>query len=191
MTSSRGGYGKDDGWWRRGGRGSENPEFVMTSFVNAPLKYYHCHNYDTKRVNFVPDLVQPRCSKQAIIDSAYEHEVYFLAVLFTRLHLQSLVTSVIILGSNSTDDRNPIISHFLLFSHSPVRMSIVRGWYCGTRYPPSLMVGGGSLKLLLSSRSEAVHFRKYQKWTLDRQKLEIEIFVYYNIIRSSKLDLLM
>ena len=35
MTSSRGGMAKmtgDD----RGRRGSENPEFVMTSFVNAP-----------------------------------------------------------------------------------------------------------------------------------------------------------
>ena len=35
MTSSRGGLEKiteDDG----GGRGSENPEFEMTSFVNAP-----------------------------------------------------------------------------------------------------------------------------------------------------------
>ena len=35
MTSSKGGMAKmteDDG----GGRGSENPEFMMTSFVNAP-----------------------------------------------------------------------------------------------------------------------------------------------------------
>ena len=38
MTSSRGGgmakMTEDDGG---GGRGSENPEFMMTSFVNAPL----------------------------------------------------------------------------------------------------------------------------------------------------------
>ena len=34
MTSSRGGMAK----MTEGGRGSENPEFLITSFVNAPLR---------------------------------------------------------------------------------------------------------------------------------------------------------
>ena len=59
MTSSRGGMAKMTGDDGGGGRGSENPEFIMTSFVNAPLleikgivldcaintRFYNCSYY--------------------------------------------------------------------------------------------------------------------------------------------------